>query len=163
VGTIGGGWLSALGVYDDGNGPALYAGGNFGTMSGTAANSIARWDGLGWSALGGGLRNADVRALAVFDDGSGPALYVGMERGSGTARGTGWSWATPGGCGPVAAMTVYDDGRGPALYAAGSLLHDTEGRHIGRWDGVRWSPLGSGVDGEIAALAVYDDGRGPAL
>ena len=43
-------------------------------------NGVARWDGSAWSALSGpsgtGVERL-VYALAVFDDGSGPALYAG--------------------------------------------------------------------------------------
>lgn len=76
---IGGGYspsVSALTVFDDGGGPALYAGGGFTNASGVFARSVAKWDGTTWSALGPGLNNR-VLALTVFDDGSGPALYAG--------------------------------------------------------------------------------------
>ena len=70
----------ALAVFDDGSGPALYAGGYFTTAGGVTVNNIARWDGSAWSALAGpsgtGI-DSSVVALAVFDDGSGPALYAG--------------------------------------------------------------------------------------
>ena len=68
--------VHALTVFDDGGGPALYAGGRFTTAGGVSANRIAKWNGTSWSALGApgsGLRQL-VNALAVFDDGSGPAL-----------------------------------------------------------------------------------------
>ena len=67
--TLGAGFgnpMFVLGVYDDGNGAALYAGGGTG---------LERWDGSSWSPADDGLYN--VNALAVFDDGGGPALYVG--------------------------------------------------------------------------------------
>jgi hypothetical protein len=63
-------------VYDDGGGPALYAGGIFTTAGGGTANRIARWDGSSWSALGSGMDNS-VNALTEYDDGLGPALYAG--------------------------------------------------------------------------------------
>jgi hypothetical protein len=50
----------------------IYAGGLFETAGGTAASSIARWNGTSWSALGSGV-NDDVYALAV----SGSTLYAG--------------------------------------------------------------------------------------
>ena len=68
--------VSALAVFDDGGGPALYAGGYFTTAGGVSANRVAKWDGSSWSPLGSGVTSA-VRALTVFDDGGGPALYVG--------------------------------------------------------------------------------------
>src|SRR5260370_572219 len=66
----------ALTAFDDGTGPALYAGGQFTTAGGVAANYVAKWDGSQWSALGSGT-DAVVWALTVFDDGTGPALYAG--------------------------------------------------------------------------------------
>ena len=63
-------------MYDDGGGPALYAGGFFTTAGGVSANRIARWDGSIWSALGSGM-NQGVAALAVHDDGGGSALFAG--------------------------------------------------------------------------------------
>jgi len=72
-----------LTVFDDGTGggPALYAGGNFTLADGVAANRVAKWDGAGWSPLGGGM-NGDVRVLVEFDDGSGPALVAGGDFGA---------------------------------------------------------------------------------
>jgi hypothetical protein len=54
------------------SGSTLYAGGDFSTAGGTAANSIAQWNGSSWSALGSGM-NSRVDALAV----SGSTLYAG--------------------------------------------------------------------------------------
>ena len=59
-----------LTVFDDGNGPALYAAGSFTSAGGVAASHIAKWDGSSWSPLGSGTDDW-VYALTVFDDGSG--------------------------------------------------------------------------------------------
>ena len=75
--------VGALAVFDDGAGPALYAGGVFTSAGGVSANRIARWDGSGWSALGSGIDagpfGTTVYALASFNDGADahPDLYVG--------------------------------------------------------------------------------------
>ncbi|TVQ64130.1 MAG: hypothetical protein EA378_00145, partial [Phycisphaerales bacterium] len=74
------GAIRAMAVFNDESGPALYAGGSFTTAGGVEVNRVARWNGSAWSALEGpsGIGvNGTVRALAVFDDGSGPALYAG--------------------------------------------------------------------------------------
>ena len=68
--------LLALAVHDDGNGPELYAGGNFTQAGGVDAMNIAKWDGRQWSPLGLGTEGS-VAALEVYDDGSGPGLFAG--------------------------------------------------------------------------------------
>jgi len=174
--------VHALAVMDDGQGPALFAGGNFLSAGGVTVNRIARWDGATWSALGsgmsGGAYGPDVTALAVFDDGSGPALYAGgmFTSADGVAAnalarwdGTNWSSLGSGmGVGngaSVLALTVFDDGSGPALHAAGSFstAGGTAASNVAKWDGSSWSALGSGLMPWVTDLAVFDDGGGPAL
>ncbi len=183
---VGGGLFSpevyALTVFDDGSGPALYAGGDFTQAGGVAANRIARWNGSSWSALGGGL-GSFVYALTAFDDGSGPALYAGglfttagsvvanriakWDGSSWTALGSGVSGAFP----QVVALTVFDDGSGPALHVGGSFTAagGMAANSVAKWDGSSWAPLGSGMSGgtlnlaDVNALTVFDDGSGSAL
>src|SRR5229473_6781278 len=121
--------VHALTVFDDGTGPALYAGGEFTTAGDVTANRIAKWNGTQWYALGSGM-NGSVLALAVFDDGTGPALYAGGEftmAGDVVANriakwdGAQWSALGSGINGPLLALTVFDDGTGPALYAGGNF------------------------------------------
>jgi hypothetical protein len=164
----------ALTVFDDGTGPALYAGGDFTNAGGVDASRIARWDGTSWSALGSGMSGGGVQALAVFDDGTGAALYAaggltfaGGVSASRIARwdGTAWSPLGEGTSGPVSTLGVFDDGSAPALYAGGffTTAAQVEANGIARWDGSTWSPLGSGMDAGVRALTVFDDGAGPAL
>src|SRR5262245_30350245 len=173
-------YVAALAMYDDGEGPALYAAGNFTFAGGRAANRIAKWDGSSWTPLGSGL-DGDVRALAVHDDGSGPALFVGgtfTTAGGALAKriakwnGTSWSALGSGVVtrdGVVNDLAVYDDGGGPALYAAGffSVVGGVSANRIARWNGTSWSALGAGVSsgsgGSVTSLVVHDDGSGPAL
>ncbi len=69
--------VDGLLVHDDGNGEALFVTGQF-IREGTNS-SLLRWDGREWTAPGGGIGispgHAD--ALCVYDDGSGPALWIG--------------------------------------------------------------------------------------
>ncbi|MFH0981994.1 MAG: thrombospondin type 3 repeat-containing protein [Planctomycetota bacterium] len=166
-------WVFALTVFDDGTGPALYAGGEFTTAGGVTANWIAKWNGTQWSALDSGMNNV-VRALTVFDDGTGPALYAGGYFGTaggvpanGIAKwnGTQWSALGSGMNAVVIALTVFDDGSGPALYAGGGFT--TAGgetaNYIAKWNGTQWLALGSGMNSYVYALTVFDDGTGPAL
>jgi trimeric autotransporter adhesin len=134
----------------------------------------------GWLPMfggGPGVGNV-VRALAVFDDGTGEALYVGGDfvtaggvNANHIARWDGQEWTPLGegmssvGFAAVTDLVVFDDGTGPALYAAGFFTQaggETVNR-IARWDGEAWSPLGTGMDNAVQALAVFDDGSGPAL
>ncbi len=175
--SVGGGMgyvVYSLDVFDDGTGPALYAGGAFG-RAGTEpnANGIARWDGTKWSALGSGLYDPSLSghmaaSLAVYDDGNGPALYVGgrfITAGGVPALnvakwdGKEWSALGDGIFGyEVRDLLVFDDGSGTALYASGATLPG-----IVRWDGESWSEIGGGVDNIANRMAIFDDGTGPAL
>ncbi|MGD8454012.1 MAG: immunoglobulin domain-containing protein [Phycisphaerae bacterium] len=166
-------------VFDDGDGPALYAAGDFTTIDGVAANHIAKWDGTTWSALGEGITHYDrpVYALAVYDDGSGPALFVG-----GTFRyvagdpvyyiakwdGSQWSPLGESVNNSVSALAVYDDGDGPVLYVAGSFTSagGNPAAGLAKWDGADWHPVEtSAAYIHVDALTVFDDGTGggPAL
>ncbi|MBS0197765.1 MAG: hypothetical protein JSR77_13505 [Planctomycetes bacterium] len=129
-GGIRGGSGTTCTVFDAGSGPELIVGGSFlgaGPTSGwTQARNIARWNGQRWAPLGAGLNN-QVRALAVFDDGSGPKLYAAGDftiAGTAPAQrlarwdGTAWSACPAGGVptGTINDMTVFDpDGNGPQM------------------------------------------------
>jgi hypothetical protein len=172
-------WVSAWGIFDDGNGEALYAGGGFTGITGVdGTRKIARWDGTQWSSVGGGIAGGSgsrVQSMVVFDDGSGPALYVAgsfVEALDGTSMprvgrwdGTSWSAVGVGFDAQVLELAVFDDGNGPTLYAAGvfNFSGDTAVNHIARWDGNEWQPVGGGTNAPIQALYVWDDGNGEVL
>jgi len=166
-GTVGS--VFSLQTFDDGSGggSALYAGGQLGGM-------IARWNGASWTTVGAGLNNT-VRAMTVFDDGTGDALYAGGDffaapgqPADSIARWDGMAWTEVGDGlnGTVYALTVFDDGSGPALYAGGSFTRPHGGslvNYIVKWDGASWSTVGGGMNGPVRALAVFNDGSGEAL
>jgi hypothetical protein len=168
-----------LTVFDDGTGPALYAGGNFDTAGGANANHIARWNGSNWSSLGTGI-DGTVFALAGFDDGAGPALYAAGEfsnAGGVSARriakwsgnawsslGTGLTGVAPGPADLGWSLAVFDSGSGSELYAGGGFT-DAGGifaAHVARWNGSAWSALSSGTDERVWALTVFQDGTNNA-
>ncbi len=162
----------AMAVYDDGNGPALYAAGAFVSNSGITVYSVTKWNGSSWQPLGTGP-SGTVRALAVFDDGTGPALYAGGDftfvgvppNHIAKYDGAGWSAVGAGVSGTVWALTVFDDGTGPALYAGGAFTSAGGGaaNRVAKWNGISWSPLGTGTSGIIRSLEVFNDGSGSAL
>src|SRR5690606_1190352 len=146
----------ALTIFDDGSGPALYAGGSFGSIGGVPGTAfIARWDGDSWASVGGGM-SSYVFGLGAFDDGSGSALYAGglcqvggSVPASHIAKWDGDSWAEVGGGMDkgVGSFAIFDDGRGSALYAGGSFstAGGVPANSIARWDGRVWSDVGGGT------------------
>lgn len=176
----------AMVVFDDGSGAGeqLYVAGNFTAAGQEPVLHIARWDGTQWSGVGKGLdmgENDRVYALAVYDDGSGAALYAGgtfqtagpMEV-NGLAKWDGSKWSDVGGGtdGGVVSLTVFDkSGDGSeSLYVAGffSMAGGIKANSIARWNGSAWSPLGEGMGPDAApvwTMRVFDDGSGtgPAL
>lgn len=173
----------ALASHNDGTGKALYAAGSFTSVPGlTFVARVVRWDGSAWSNVGTGIpgtSSTDVRDLAVYDDGTGPALYATGDfltssgaPGNGIARWDGSSWSAVGtglgGSSPEGfALEVYDDGTGPQLYVGGDFddaggVPDTD--NIARWDGTTWSAVGGGLmNTDIESLELYHDGTGPGL
>jgi hypothetical protein len=172
-----------LTVWDDGSGPALFAGGSFTTVQGLPVSRIARFDGKTWSALPGTFASPSglssftypvVRSLCPYDDVSGPNLYVGGDF-TGIAGlaspnlvrwdGTSWSAVGSGFNYPVHAMVVMPGPAGPALIVAGDGwvpgLTSYSGR-VARWDGMGWTTLGM-TDNAIWDLEIHDDGAGPQL
>ncbi|MFN7020984.1 MAG: GC-type dockerin domain-anchored protein [Phycisphaerales bacterium] len=150
--------VRSLAAFDaDGPGPepeSLYVGGEFNWAGGQNIIGIARWDGIAWHDVGGGLfgsvstlNNAlGVRAMAVFDaDGAGPQpaeLYIagdfqfaGFALANGVARWDGSQWRTVGGEFPLGTrgqkLAVFDpDGPGPApasLYLGGIFTSVPDG------------------------------------
>lgn len=177
----------ALAAYDDGSGPGLYVGGYFSTVSGSPANSIAKWDGASWSSPGSGVLKwgstsfllGSVFAMAVYDDGSGPALHaagsftvVSGVGATNVAKWNGASWFALGSglseqflASNVSTLHAFDDGSGAAIYAGGSfsLSGSQSVKGVAKWNGASWSALGSGLNGASQSLHAFDDGRGSAL
>jgi hypothetical protein len=124
------------------SGGTLFAGGDFTTAGGTAANYIAQWNGSSWSALGsgmGGVTYPNVSALAV----SGGALYAGGDftTAGGSAatniaqwNGTSWSALGSGVNSTVSALAVS----GSTLYAGGSFT--TAGTNVSAYAALAYLP-----------------------
>jgi len=149
------------------SGNDLYAGGNFTTAGGSAANYVAKWNGSSWSPLGSGIEDAPngaspfVYALAV----SGSDVYAGgffSTAGGGAANriakwdGSSWS-ALDSGVGGVQYPVVYALAvSGSDVYAGGAFTTagGVPANYIAKWNGSSWSALGSGFTGPVFALAV---------
>ncbi len=170
----------ALEIFDDGDGPALYAGGQFTFAGGAPAFSIAKWDGQSWSSVGDGMTGT-IDTLAVYDDGDGAALYAGGTiSGAGglsisnIAKWDGSEWSPVGGGlnARVSVMKAFDDSEGAKLFVGGgfTVAGGVEASRIAMWDGVAWAPAGSGISATSAvfpmslnAMEVFEDQGVPAL
>jgi trimeric autotransporter adhesin len=175
-----GGEVRALTVFDedaDGpNLPGLFVAGLFTTAGDITVRSIARFDGKGFTAVGGGVKigsnSGYVTAMTLFDDdGDGPnhpALIVGGHfdtaggvAASCVAKWDGQAWSPLGaGIGVFAfgkyelvhALAQFDeDGSGPnppRLFAAGTFTFagGQSITNLARWDGTSWSEVGGGVN-----------------
>jgi hypothetical protein len=134
----------------------VYAGGNFTVAGSIYANSIAKWDGASWSALGNGVNNglrsksADRMAIAI--DGSNVFVGGSFTNAGGIAAnniarwdGTRWSALGTGTDYGVNSLAIGPDG----LYAGGSFgtAGGIASSGIARWDGSAWHSLAGGIRG----------------
>jgi hypothetical protein len=148
------------------HGSDLYAGGKFDTAGGVVVNSITRWDGSAWHAMGQGLIQGGVAGVAyaltihdgelvvggLFQTANGvPAPYI--------ARFNGLWHAYPGGPDrTVHSLAVYNG----ELIAGGEFSPYYSGNlnRVARWNGSAWQNLGPGVGdpassyGIVTSLAV---------
>lgn len=180
------GGIHDMAQFDPGTGASLFIGGSLYHTGVMDVNGIAQWLGYAWSDVGGGVTlfgdfPGYLYSLTVFDDGTGPALYVGgwFDQAGGApasniAKWDGHAWSPVGGGtdGIVTRLHVHDDGSAPALYVTGQFdqVGDISANRIARWDGKCWSTLGDGLTGGgpsggafPTSMTTYDDGDGPAL
>ncbi|MFT7669100.1 MAG: hypothetical protein ACI8X5_001800 [Planctomycetota bacterium] len=142
------------------DGDLLYVGGSFTTAGKLPVKHLALWNGSDWSPVGSGPSNVPL-SLALYDDGSGEALYVGglnfIDRFDGS------NWSSLAVTGSVEALHVYDDGNGRALFVGGEFtqIGEQQAEDLARFDG-SWSSLPLDFPGNGAVLAFETYGAGSA-
>lgn len=161
----------------------LLVAGRFEAIGGVASSGVAVWNGEAFEGFGSGVQQNDspfVRAVEWFDDGTGPAMYLGGEFSVvggvmvlNIARWNGSAWRTVAPCAWVNEriddFVYHDDGSGTKLYAAGqfsrvvSSAASPQVPGIARWDGAQWQGVGSGVVGTAYALASLPGPGGSTL
>mgnify|MGYP004451186151 CR=1 FL=1 len=161
--------ISALEVFDDGTGPALYAGGSFEQAGGHPFRNVARWTGSEWQDVGSGNDFDPIEDFVAFNDGSGEKLYAasyGFSSGwiVSSWDGTEWTEALED-VGTIYDLHVHDDGSGPKLYAAGSFQGPpgVDALNIARWDGTSWESLGDLFYDSVYALESMTTPDGKSL
>ena len=147
---------TALAVADNGD---LLVGGLFDSVGGIAAEDVARWNGVAWSAIGSGLgawsSGGSLVALAAGPGGRIVAggwfttVPAGGFPGNGVAEWNGSAWVSLG-AGVQANVTAL------AFEPSGSLLVGS-GAHVSRWNGSTWSQVGAGA-GVVRTLTVLPTG-----
>jgi hypothetical protein len=127
----------AMVALDDGGGQTLFVGGNASSAT-NYSTTVRKWDRTlqEWTTPGLGVTSplpgiAQVNVMHAFDDGSGPALFVGGYiqsspglpplRGIAKWDGQNWSNLGRGFNGPPDHMAVYNDGRGDSLFITGNF------------------------------------------
>ncbi len=141
----------------------LYITGNFSNAGGTPTRGIAKWNGTQWDSLGGpGLNtspgysgndlmsfNGDLILTGGFTsvngvDMSGIAAWDGIlfdSVGSPTALQSGLR------------LVSYNNN----LYVSGTVLLDSVGHFIGRWNGLDWDSVGLGLNRSPRSMSVYNN------
>ena len=155
---------------------SLYVGGNLVAAGGEAVNHVARWNGSAWTAMpaGNGFLGTSVDSSLVFDDGSGPALYLGgyfFSAGATPAKsvvkfdGTHWSAFGAGIHEGVKTIAIFDGGSGPRLFAGGSFAPSGGPSFIAMWNGTSWVSVGTGGPTSTVSslLPLNLPGYGPLL
>ena len=145
----------------------VYLGGNINNLP--DFKEIMRYDGQGWTDVGGGIPNGglgDLGPMVIYKD----ELYVGGiftkaggAPGNNIARWNGQRWDGLGkgigndgeGGDAVYALFVFED----YLWVGG--LFETAGgmpaRNLARWDGERWCTLGSFFDNGLSVIGSWRD------
>lgn len=156
----GGAHVSAFAIFNG----ELYAAGNFATIGGVSASSIAKWNGTTWTALGTGISGVGivkVSTMTVYNN----ELYIG---GSFTTAGgvsttniakwDGTAWSAVGAGGglnlPVSALQVHNGN----LYIGGSFNYAPpyNVQNMAIWNGTAWLPFGPGTDATVRALTEFN-------
>lgn len=161
TGVSGWGMPRALHVHNDGSGSALYLAGQFpaGILGIPGTDNIARWDGVSWTSVGGGLPGEfnSVGTLATLDpDGNGPSssLLIAITNTALFAwDGATWaSFAYPGtnSCIPPNGAAIVEDAPGQFALYFGSVQCAAGNSMLYRFDGTSLAPVaGSEVQNKV--------------
>ncbi len=162
----------------------LYAAGNLMSIDGVNVQRIARYDGVSWEPVQGGV-NGEARQMVTMRSMSGGddtiVLNGDFDRiigdseievsGMAVYDGDSWSKIEPeldGAALRLRRMLVYETRQGHVLFAAGQPDMDPRGilNSIGAWDGENWFQLDNGIGGgpaEVWSMDIFQESGGPVL
>lgn len=142
----------------------LYAGGQFTSIGGVAANRIAYWDGTAWNAMGTGMAGV---GLAVYSIVEGPdgAIYAagdgtsfgGVANTAGLAKWNGSAWSsittTASANSGVLKLAFGPDG---ILYAGGQFttINGVAAVRVAKYNGTAWTAMAGGSANDVYAMAL---------
>jgi trimeric autotransporter adhesin len=171
--------VEAMRSYDSGGGAKLYAGGEFFVTGSNPGENIAVFDGQSWTSVGAGGISGDflefpfVACLEVYDNGSGPRLYVGgtfsLAGGQPIRNLTSWDGTQFAAAGEpdglVLALKAASPASGAGLFAGGIFqsIGGSTGHAAARLNAGGWTALSGVTDGNVRAFEVFDFGNGPEL
>lgn len=175
-----------LAMFDLGDGLVPIAGGPFNNGKGGASIQLRFFEGSEWTQIGDLEFPGAILAMVAWDDGRGPALYIGggfaslpgIPDARRLVRWDGRRWSAVGG--GVTGEEVQSHVRAlfpaelhdePVLYVAGRFqaAGDIAAKSIARWNGKTFASLGAGINPigfefpEVRALAEFDSGGGPEI
>jgi hypothetical protein len=144
----------------------VYIGGSFTMVGSINANSIARWDGHQWNALGDGVGGGSgplspiVYAITVDNNNhvfaGGDFMSAGSALASNIAMwdGSDWTALDSGMNAEVKALAFGSTGE---IYAGGLFTASgtTPLSHIAQWNGTDWTDVGGGINGStVNSIAI---------
>jgi len=154
--------LECIQYFDLGDGPKLYAGGNFTTFMGSPIKRVAAWNGTGWNEVGTGL-DSTVRDFTTFDFGGGSRLVATgdfqnvagtLSTNAGVFDGAGWSAMGVGvNDGSVFGVTSYRPNSTDMVVYYGVILQagGVPVSGLAGWDGASWSKVGTGTNTDVVS------------
>ena len=165
-----GGGIYSLLVFNN----ALYVAGTFDSIGGIAANNIAKYDGINWTALGNGITYTNptspipfckIRSLYSYNNElivGGYFNQAGTIAANNIAKWNGTTWSTLGvGIPNSSSGTIKSNVTSLCVYNSQLYVGNTTSG-ISKWNGTNWSAVGGGIPfynggDQVSSMCVYNN------
>ena len=153
---------------------ALYVAGIFDSIGGIAANNIAKYDGINWTALGNGITNTiptfngpfcNIRSMCAYNNElivGGFFNQAGAIAASNIAKWNGTTWSTLGvGIPNSTYPTIKSNVTSLCVYNSQLYVGNTTSG-ISKWNGTNWLAVGGGIPfynggDQVSSMCVYNN------